>query len=400
MPEVSPAILRWARETAGLTLDDAAEKLDLREARGVSGGDRLAALEAGDNAPSRPLLLKMAKQYRRSLLTFYLPAPPRTGERGQDFRTLPPEQSRRDAAMVDALIRDVRTRQEMVKGLLQSEDEAVELPFVGSMSMRDGADAVLRSIVAHLAINVDEFRHGNNLRGFGYLRDRVERAGIFVLLMGNLGSHHSNIDVEHFRGFALADSVAPFIVINDQDAPAAWSFTLLHELTHIWLGQTGVSGQDATVALETFCNDVATNFLLPADDMAAAGARLQGLASDDLRHEVTALADARYVSSSMVAYRLHRLGFLSREAWQQLSAFYRAQWLAARTAQRERNRERDGGPNYYLVRRHRLGSRLIGLTRRMIEEGVLVPSRAAKMLGVRPANVYGVIAVGDPQHRA
>ena len=193
--------------------------------------------------------------------------------------------------------------------------------------------------------------------------------------MGNLGSHHSNIDVEHFRGFALADSVAPFIVINDQDAPAAWSFTLLHELTHIWLGQTGVSGQDATVALETFCNDVATNFLLPADDMAAAGARLQGLASDDLRHEVTALADARYVSSSMVGYRLHRLGFLSREAWQQLSAFYRAQWLAARTAQRERNRERDGGPNYYLVRRLRLGSRLIRVSRRMIEEGVLVPSR-------------------------
>ena len=74
MPEVSPAILRWARETAGLTLDDAAERLDLREARGVSGSDRLAALEAGQNAPSRPLLLKMAKQYRRSLLAFYLPA--------------------------------------------------------------------------------------------------------------------------------------------------------------------------------------------------------------------------------------------------------------------------------------------------------------------------------------
>ena len=74
--------------------------------------------------------------------------------------------------------------------------------------------------------------------------------------------------------------------------------------------------------------------------------------------------------------------------------------VGARAAQRERNRERDGGPNYYTVRRHRLGSRLIGLTRRMIEEGVLVPSRAAKMLGVRPANVYGVIAVGDPQHQA
>ena len=124
----------------------------------------------------------------------------------------------------------------------------------------------------------------------------------------------------------MADTVAPFIVINDQDSPAAWPFTLLHELAHIWLGQTGVSGQNATAALETFCNDVATNFLLPADDMVAAGARVRGLAGNDLLHEVTALADAHFVSSSMVAYRLHRLGFLSRETWQQLSAFYRAQW--------------------------------------------------------------------------
>jgi hypothetical protein len=45
------------------------------------------------------------------------------------------------------------------------------------------------------------------------LRSRVEAAGIFVLLMGNLGSHHSAIDVEAFRGFALADDVAPLLLL-------------------------------------------------------------------------------------------------------------------------------------------------------------------------------------------
>jgi hypothetical protein len=34
-----------------------------------------------------------------------------------------------------------------------------------------------------------------------------------------------------FRGFAPADDLAPFIVINDNDP--AHSFTLLHELVHI-----------------------------------------------------------------------------------------------------------------------------------------------------------------------
>jgi transcriptional regulator with XRE-family HTH domain len=105
MPEVNPKILRRARETACLSIEEAAAKLGIDAARGVPGRESLARLEAGETEPTRPLLVKMAKQYRRPLLTFYLPEWPRTGERGEDFRTLPPEHSRRDGALIDALIR-------------------------------------------------------------------------------------------------------------------------------------------------------------------------------------------------------------------------------------------------------------------------------------------------------
>jgi len=67
-------------------------------------------------------------------------------------------------------------------------------------------------------------------------------AGIFVLLKGNLGSYHSNIAVTAFRGFALSDDIVPFIVVNDRDIESAWSFTLVHEMAHLILGQTGISG--------------------------------------------------------------------------------------------------------------------------------------------------------------
>jgi hypothetical protein len=40
-----------------------------------------------------------------------------------------------------------------------------------------------------------------------------------------------DIGQDVFRGFALADDLAPFIVINDNDP--AHSFTLPHELVHI-----------------------------------------------------------------------------------------------------------------------------------------------------------------------
>src|SRR5262249_35213803 len=270
MPSINPDILRWARESAGLSLDDAAAKLEIREARGVRPGQRLAAYENGKREPSRRLLVRMAKQYRRPLVTFYLPARPRLGERGEDFRTLPPEHSRAQDALLDALIRDVRARQQMLRAALEDEEEAVRLQFVASMSLRDGVDAVLKSIQETLDLDLEQYRRrqvGERPGGFAYLREQAEKAGIYVLLIGNLGSHHTSLDVETFRGFALADALAPLIVINDEDAETAWAFTLLHELCHIWLGATGVSGANPSAAVEQFCNDVAGKFFLPITEI-------------------------------------------------------------------------------------------------------------------------------------
>jgi hypothetical protein len=89
MPKVNHHILSWARETAGLSPEDAVQRLSLGEARGVSPVDRLYAIEAGEVEPSRSLLFRMAKQYRRPLVTFYMSAAPRKGDRGEDFRNVP-----------------------------------------------------------------------------------------------------------------------------------------------------------------------------------------------------------------------------------------------------------------------------------------------------------------------
>jgi Zn-dependent peptidase ImmA (M78 family)/transcriptional regulator with XRE-family HTH domain len=397
MPRVNPDILKWARETAGLTLEEAARKLTLGEARGVSADERLNAYETGECEPSRPLLLRMAKQYRRPLLAFYMSEAPLPGERGEDFRTLPPEHSRAQDILVDALIRDVKARQEMVRAALEDADESVRLPFVASMTMRDGAEAVLQSIRESIDLDVNQYRgrqSGNRGSpvGFSYLRERAEKAGIYVLLIGNLGSHHTNLDVDIFRGFALADDVAPFVVINDQDAETAWAFTLLHELCHIWLGATGISGANTDAAVERFCNDVAGRFFLPTGDIDSLR-DVRGADFDTVSTRISDFAEARKISRSMVAHKLYQEGVIDRALWNRLTAFYRRQWLSSRETQRERNRGREGGPNYYVVRRHRLGA-LVGFARRMLAERTLSPSKAAKVLGVKPSNVYGLVNAG------
>jgi len=79
----NPEILRWARESAGLSYADAVRKLNMSAKSGVA---TLEAYERGEKQPSRSRLLMMAKQYHRSYLTFFLSRPPKKVERGEDFR--------------------------------------------------------------------------------------------------------------------------------------------------------------------------------------------------------------------------------------------------------------------------------------------------------------------------
>lgn len=86
----------------------------------------------------------------------------------------------------------------------------------------------------------------------------------------------------------------------------------------------------------------------------------------------------------MVTYRLFRQRRLSAEAWQALSSQFRAEWRQSREALRARAREAESGPDYYVVRRHRIGSALLRLVGRSLSDGTLTPTKAAKILGVNP----------------
>lgn len=380
----NPEIFRWARESAGLELEDAARAIGI-----VSKS--LAAIEKGEKEPSRTALSNMAKAYRRSLLTFYLPAPPRKGDRGEDFRTVVANRTIKADAGVDALVRDLRTRQRLVRAVLEDDEDVQPLAFVGSASVNNGVPALVKSIEQMLGITREQYREQKDAESaFAILRERAEHAGVFVLLIGNLGSHHSAIPVEAFRGFAIADSIAPFIVINDGDAKAAWSFTLLHELAHLWLGATGVSGGGAPeMKIERFCNEVASEFLLPHADIQVID--VAGLNLDMQIALITDHANRWRVSRALVAYGLFKAGRISLEAWRALEAGIHERWAAER--RREKDRLKDSsGPSYYVVRRHRLGHAILDFARHYTDAGMLSPSKAAKVLGIKPRSVYPLLA--------
>jgi Zn-dependent peptidase ImmA (M78 family) len=384
---VNPEILKWARNTAGLTANEAARALGFSDTRDRSATERLKALEAGEEDPSRSVLVRMSKVYRRGLLIFYLAAPPRAGDRGQDFRTVPGGTPSLFNPLLDALIRDIRGRQTSVRALLE-EMEQQPVDFVGSASMNDRSERFAKRITEHIQFSLDRFRRQATVDlAFNYLRETIEAAGVYVLLLGNLGSHHTNIPVDVFRGFAIADPIAPFIVINDQDARPAWSFTAFHELAHLWLGATGVSGASIEAHIERYCNDVAGEILLPAAEIGAL-AHLRRAALAEVVEAVSTFASARKISRAMVAFKLWRANTISETTWRQVGDHLRQEWLASRRRQEEEGDSGDGGgPSYYAVKRHRLGNALLEVIRRSLGEGLITYTKAAQVLGVKPRNV-------------
>ena len=393
MPKVNPEILVWARETAGLTKEEAARKLGLRDSARSSAKEKLQEIEYGQKEPTRHQLVKMAGQYRRPLLTFYLSSPPQQSKRGADFRNTPQDNLPRNEGLLDALVRDMRARQSMVLAILEEEDEAEALPFIGSHHIEDGQEAVVRSLKSLLGIDVNTYRtQPNQSAAFDMMRGKVEGSGAFVLLQGDLGNYLSAIEPAVFRGFCIADNIAPFIVINDQDARPAWSFTLLHETVHLMLGQTGVSGEYGESEVERFCDDIAGEFLLPDAELQSLSL-VDGSNFNDISESINAFANEFKVSHTMVAYKAYRSNLIDQDSFARLRSVFRRAWLESRERTRTMAQEQDGGPNYYTVRRHRLGGRLVNLVRHMMATDMVTTSKAARILGVAPGQVNPLLGV-------
>jgi len=386
MTNPNPQMLRWAREKAGLSQEEAAQKLALRSKTGASM--MIDNFEKGVAFPTPKKLIEIAKLYRRPLITFYLQTPPAEAPKGEDFRTLPDAPSPKENANLDALIRDVYVRQNIVREALFDAETAVNLDFVGSINNQENPTEVVRKVTSKCNISVNEYRSTADAHeAFNYLRKKIESCGIYVLLIGNLGSHHSNIPVEIFRGIAISDKYAPFIVVNDNDSKYAWSFTLLHELAHIFLGKSGVSNIRTDSNVEKFCNDVASQILLNDSDFNSFGIT-EDIEIDKIIEVASAKSSEFNLSATMITYRAYSNGLITLDQWFQTAAHFRKAWHESKKVQ-----ESKGGGSYYITKKHKTGAALINTVKRSILDGVMTQTKAGKVLGVKPGNVAEMVGL-------
>jgi Zn-dependent peptidase ImmA (M78 family) len=137
-----------------------------------------------------------------------------------------------------------------------------------------------------------------------------EARGVFVFQTGDIA-------LEEMRGFSRAERRLPVIALNAKDAPRGRIFTLMHELTHLMLGQNGVCdqfqiwrhAQNPSEHVEAYCNRAAGGILVPREALLAhpllARADRPRDWSDD---EIQELADYFAVSREAIVRRLVIVG--------------------------------------------------------------------------------------------
>jgi Zn-dependent peptidase ImmA (M78 family) len=370
MPTISvkPELLRWAMARSGLSTDELSAKFP-----------KIDAWKTGERQPTFRELEKFARTTMTPLGALFLDAPPREELPIPDFRT---KDDRRLARFSPNLLDTIQTMQQRQAWLREwsIEEGAAPLDFVGSARVSMNFKSLAQQIRHRLNLDLNWAAPLANWEAaIQRLRQSMERIGIVVFSNSVVGlNNHRPLDPEEFRGFVLCDPRAPVVFLNDADAKSARIFTLAHELVHVWLGQDGVFNLERLMPagsdIERYCNRVAAEFLIPAQQLT----EQWPLARANARPFQT-LAQCFKVSPLVAARRALDLNLISKPEFFRFYEQDRSAWMTRKLAQRKRG----GGGDFYLTQNARLGRRFSGAVVRAAREGRILYQDAYRLTGLK-----------------
>lgn len=381
---VTPALLAWARTTAHLREDEAAQKL------GVSV-DTLREWETGATLPTIRQAEEAARVYHRPLAAFYLDSVPKDFAVLKDLRRMAGQEEAPYSPELVFTIRHAQERQDWVRGLLRRQG-APALAFVGSASLTDAPVRIAQGISRALGFEPALRTHWSTLldalRGWMEL---AEDAGIFVFQSSAKGK----LSPEEVRGFALVDDVAPFLFLNAKDTRGARIFTLAHELAHVWIGASGVSNLSVPTGdrseagrIERFCNAVAAELVLPDQEFSDVS---RGFRRNRAYEDISFLADRFKIGREVVARRLLEYEKISNAEYQALRARYIAEWRTEQEAG-------SSGGNWYTNHSLGLGRAFVRLVAGAYGERTITGTEACRLLQAK-ADQIGRLTAASERHR-
>lgn len=369
MANINTTMLTWARERSGYSLSVFADKCDVTE-------ERLLQWESGSHSITFNQAMMFARKTHIPFGYLFLTTPPTETLLIPDLRTPGNCPVQRPSPELFDLVKLMLQRQEWYRDYLQQQ--LIEPnPLFRRFSARSSVSKIVASMRQALLIKSHPQR-GNSDDHYRELINRIESLGILVMRQANLGHSTRPLQVEEFRGFAITDDYAPLIFVNHADAPGARLFTLIHELCHIWIGQSGISDGDTRTPrkVEVLCNAVAAEFLVPTIEFTQLWQTNLKCWQDNL----APLERHFRVSTYVLARRAVTLKLIGDDDYANYIAMLHAKWQ-----QREKSA---GGPSYYQTKKAQIS---LPFSRAVVEQALsgrlLLREASALLDGMKPSKL-------------
>lgn len=304
--KINPEILKWAREALSLSREEV-----VRSFKNVSiDAESLEMWETGRDFPSVPIAKKLAKFYGIHFIVLFLPSLPQRIKPLKDFRGVSSQSFSKNFIF---LMREIQGKQELLKDIL-FEKKARPLEYVGSVKLSEGVPGLVRALRRIISSRYKMKKKAE--QNLNPLADLLENMGISISFANSINGHHLwAVSPTEVRGFAISDPIAPFIFINSKDSKNAQLFTLIHELCHILLGETGVGdiSSKSTNKIEVLCNQATAEFLIPTKEFRQA---LEATSAAPLEEVLSSMSRSFPVSVFSILIKLVTLGKISRKTFE------------------------------------------------------------------------------------
>lgn len=367
---VQPAVIRWARETAGLDIATAASRIGVKP-------DRVEDWEDGSLAPTIKQIRDMADVYVRPLAALFMQEPLE-----DDVKRDLPDFRRQEvrAHVVSRALQKAMMRAHRQRDALRDVAEDLELPDAMispqfSLDQRFKADALGDQL--RVALRMTSISKSVLLQPEVLLRELVRRAEELNVTVIQV----QRVDASEMRSFSLGDGTCPIVALNGADWPRGKVYTLLHELAHVGFRSNGLCDLQRTqdVTLERQCDAVAAAALMPASLFLAA---LGSVSAEAITHDlVRAVGNEFGASGEAALLRMVELGRASWDDYWRLKTGFEQAYAAFKAEERQRNADKDS-PIFYPVKVRDLGRRFIRQMVSAHREDVLSSRDLAQLLEV------------------
>ena len=373
---VQPSVIRWARESMGMSIEDVAHKLK-------KSSEEVVAWESeGGVSPTYSQLENLAyKVFKRPLAVFFLPAPPDEIPPVREFRTLPDTDLQTLHADTYLQVRKAHAYQLTLKEIFDgSNPSGRQIWKQAPLSMQLSVEAQALTVRKALGISLeDQLAWKSDELALKRWREAVEAQGIFVF--------KAPFKQKDISGFCLLDTDLPLIYLNNSTTKTRQIFSLLHELAHLLINVSGISKFETSYVnrlpmaerkIEQFCNKVAAEILIPSADFIQQIAGFLGDAELVQDHLYANLANRYGVSREAVLRRLLDMGRVSQAFYEQKAKFWASQKKAA------------GGGDWYASQNTYLSERFVREVIGRHYRNQISVEQASEFLGIKAKNFSGL----------